>query len=565
MLRARSSSHPALTWTLILLVGALTLAPVLMLLMGSFSEGLGAFGHFTLKKYVAAYTDPFLGEVVGNTLVFVLGSTLLATALALVLAYLNTRTNIPGKSLFMVLSIVPMMIPHLLFAVSWGLLLNPSNGFVNVFLQQLLGLGSAPFNVYTLTGMTIVQGVVILPVAYLIIAPAMQAFDVALEESSRVSGASRVRTLLRVTLPMLRPAILAAMVLGIVQSLAAFSVPIILGMPGQVSVLATYLWQMIAAGIAPDYGKAAALGMSVLVASIGLVVLYRYLTSASEKYATITGRGYRQPTPLALGRARTPLLVAILILSFLIVVLPVLVLLYTSFVPYAMVPSAFAFASMSFAHWIAIWQDPISVLALRNSLFLAVVGATLGVLLSVFVAYVVVRVRTRTAGLLESLTFLSFAFPGIVIGIGFMWFFVRTPLYATLTALLLAYIATYLPFGVRPLASAFAQVHPQLEESSAVSGARFLTTLRRVVVPLVVPGMVSAWILLASMFFRELTVSVVLSRADSMVLSVLVLSYANDGLWGKLSALGIVMIAACTALVLLATVTGRWFQRARTA
>ncbi|HEU0231045.1 MAG TPA: iron ABC transporter permease [Burkholderiaceae bacterium] len=557
-----NQSRTGLTWSLIVIVGLLTLCPVLMLLLGSFSQGLTAFGHFTVAKYVSAYTDPYLLKVIGNTIIFVLGSTLLATLLALVLAYLNTRTNIPCKPMFTVLSIVPMMIPHLLFAVSWALLLNPSNGLLNLFLKDALGRHGAPFNIYSLEGMILVEGLLNMPIAYLIIAPAMASFDVALEESSRVSGAGVWRTLFRVTLPVLRPAILSAFVLGIVRSLASYAVPRVLGMPGRVDVLATYLYEMIATGFAPDYGKAAALGMSVLAASIGLIVLYRALTAEGGKFVTISGRGYR-PSVIDLKRARTPLFIAIGVLSFLMAVLPVAVLFYTSLVPYSMVPSAHAFSMMSWKHWAEVLQDPASMLALRHSVFLAIVGATLGVLLSIFIAYVIVKIRTRAAGLLESLSFLSFSFPGIVIGIGFMWFFVQTPLYASLTALLVAYIATYLPYGVRPLASAFVQVHAHLEESSQVCGASALTTMRRIIVPLLVPGIVSAWILMATMFVRELTVSVVLSRPGSEVLAVQILNFADDGLWGKLSALGIVMILISTGLVLLATYAGTRFRAAR--
>jgi iron(III) transport system permease protein len=174
-----------------------------------------------------------------------------------------------------------------------------------------------------------------------------------------------------------------------------------------------------------------------------------------------------------------------------------------------------------------------------------------------------VKIRTRASGLLESLSYLSFSFPGIVIGIGFMWFFVQTPLYATIWALLIGYIATYLPYGVRPMASAFVQIHSHLEESSQVCGASHLTTLRRIIVPLLVPGIVSAWILMASMFVRELTVSIVLSRPGSEVLAVQILSFADDGLWGKLSALGIVMIVISTALVALASLAGARFRAAQ--
>ena len=553
------NARTRLTWLLIAIVGALTVCPVVMLMLGSFSEGLTAFGHFTVDKYVQAYTDPGFLEVMVNTAIFVLASSLLSTVLAIFLAYLNTRTDIPFKSLFKIISIIPMMIPHLLFAVSWALLLNPSNGLINLGLKESFALDHAPLNIYSLWGMILVEGLLDLPIAYLIIAPAMASFDVALEESSRVCGAGTWRTLLRITLPVLRPAILAAFILGVVRSLASFAVPSVIGMPGRVHVLATYLYEMIATGFATDYGKAAAVGMSVLVASVTLIVVYRALTAESEKFVTISSRGFR-PSVIELGKARMPLFGLVGLLSFVLIVLPVAVLLYTSLVPYSMVPSAKAFSMMSLKHWSDVLSDPISLLSLKNSLFLAVVGATLGVILSIFVAYVIVKVKTRAAGILESLSYLSFSFPGIVIGVGFMWFFVQTPLYATIWALLLGYIATYLPYGIRPMSSAFIQIHSHLEESSLVCGASPLTTMRRIIVPLLIPGIVSGWILMASMFVRELTLSVVLSRPGTEVLAVQILRFSEDGLWGKLSALGMVMILISTTLVVMATLVGNRFK-----
>jgi iron(III) transport system permease protein len=550
-----------LTWLLIAIVGALTVCPVVMLALGSFSEGLTAFGVFTVDKYVDAYTDPAFREVILNTVVFVVCSSVLSTVLATFLAYLNTRTDIPFKFLFGILSIIPMMIPHLLFSVSWALLLNPSNGLLNLGLKEAFGLEEAPLDIYSMWGMILVEGLLDLPIAYLIIAPAMASFDVALEESSRVSGASAWRTLLRITLPVLRPAILAAFILGVVRSLASFAVPSVIGMPGRVPVLATHLYEMIATGFATDYGKAAAVGMSVLAASVTLIVVYRALTAESERFVTIAGRGFKS-TVIELGAARMPLFAIVGVLSFVLIVLPVAVLLYTSFVPYSMVPSARAFSMMTLKHWRDVLGDPISILALKNSLFLAIVGATLGVMLSVFVAYVIVKVKTRAAGILDSLSYLSFSFPGIVIGVGFMWFFVQTPLYSTIWALLLGYIATYLPYGIRPMSSAFIQIHSHLEESSLVCGASPFVTLKRVIVPLLIPGIVSGWILLASMFVRELTLSVVLSRPGTEVLAVQILRFSEDGLWGKLSALGIVMIAISTALVVLASWVGGRFKPA---
>ena len=226
-----------------------------------------------------------------------------------------------------------------------------------------------------------------------------------------------------------------------------------------------------------------------------------------------------------------------------------------------MAPGLRAFSLMSWRHWTQVLHDPISLLSLKNSLILGLSGATLGVILSTFAAYAIVKVRTASAGILESLSFLSFAFPGIVIGVGYMLFFVRTPLYGTLWALLIGYIATYLPYGIKPLSSAFVQIHGHLEEASRVCGASPSRTLRRIVVPLLIPGMVSGWILMATMFVRELTLSVVLSRPGTEVLAVQILRFAEDGLWGRLSALGIIMIIISSAMVLLASLVGRRLSR----
>ena len=548
-------TRKVLTPSLIVIVGFLTVCPVAMLLLGSFSEGLGAFGTFTLDKYIKSYTDPALIEIIVNTIVFIIGSALVATALALFMAYLNTRTNIPFKVLFEIISIVPMMIPHILFAVSWAILLNPSNGLINLLLKQILNLQNSPFNIYSLPGMILVEGLLDLPVSYLIIAPAMSSFDVSLEESSKVCGSSNLRTLFKITLPVLRPAILASITLVAIRSLESFAVPSALGMPGRIYLLSTHIYRIIATGFVADYGMAAAVGMSALAASITLIVLYRHLTSESDKYVTISSRGYR-PALIDLHGAKVPLFTIVAFLSFILIVLPVLVLLYTSLIPYSMVPSLKAFGMMSWKHWLAVLKDPISLLSLKNSLFLGIAGATLGVLLTLFVSYTIVKLRTTASGILESLSFLSFSFPGIVIGVGFMWFFVRTPLYATIGSLLIGYIATYLPYGIRPLTSAFVQIHRDLEESSRVCGGGMLYTLRRIIVPLLIPGIVSAWILMATMFVRELSVSVVLSRPGNEVLAVQILRFAEDGLWGKLSALGILMIVVSTTLVVLASEVG---------
>lgn len=537
---------------LIVAVGALTIGPVLMLVIGSLSKGIGAIGAFTTDKYVAAYTDPALPKTLLNTVVFTLGASCFSTILGGLLAYLSVRTDIPFSGLFRVLPIVPMMIPHVLFAAAWITLLNPTNGMLNLFLRNVFGLSDGPFNIYSLGGMIFLEGMLDLPVTYLVISPAMYSFDTTLEEASRVSGASNLYTLRRVTLPILKPAFLATFTLAIIRTLAAFAIPSMVGMPGRIHILTTHIYRIISVGWSPDYGRAAALGLIVLAASIVLVYLYRHLISEGSQFVTVTGKGYR-PTVVELGRARYPLFILCIVLFCFLVIIPLATLIYMSFLPYSMVPSARAFSMMNLRNWHAVLRNSVIVRALKNSVFLSIAGATLGIVLSLFVAYVVVKVRSKGSALLESLSFLSFSFPGMIIGVGFMWFLVKTPLYATIWGLLVAYVGTYLPYGVRPLRSAFMQIDEELEESARVFGATFLRALKDIIVPLLAPGVVSAWILMACMFIRELSVSVVLSRPGTEVLTVEIMKLANDGLWGQVAALGIIMIGLSTALVLVAS------------
>jgi len=549
--RARVRVGVPLVGILIVAVGALTIGPVLMLVIGSFSKGIGAIGAFTTDKYVAAYTDPALPKTLLNTVVFTLGAACFSTILGGLLAYLSVRTDIPFSGLFRVLPVVPMMIPHVLFAAAWITLLNPTNGMLNLFLRNVFGLSDGPFNIYSLGGMIFLEGMLDLPVTYLVISPAMYSFDTTLEEASRVSGASNLYTLRRVTLPILKPAFLATFTLAIIRTLAAFAIPSMVGMPGRIHILTTHIYRIISVGWSPDYGRAAALGLIVLAASIILVYLYRHLISEGSQFVTVTGKGYR-PTVVELGRARYPLFILCIVLFCFLVVIPLATLIYMSFLPYSMVPSARAFSMMNVRNWHAVLRNSVIVRALKNSVFLSIAGATLGIVLSLFVAYVVVKVKSKGSALLESLSFLSFSFPGMIIGVGFMWFLVKTPLYATIWGLLVAYVGTYLPYGVRPLRSAFMQIDEELEESARVFGATFLRALKDIIVPLLAPGVVSAWILMACMFIRELSVSVVLSRPGTEVLTVEIMKLANDGLWGQVAALGIIMIGLSTALVLAA-------------
>lgn len=547
-----------LTWLLVAVVGLLTLAPAIMLIVGSLSEGLGAFGAFTFEKYVRVYTDPKLFKVLLNTFLFTFGSAIIATGLAFGLAYLNFRTDTPFRGLLHLIPILSMMVPHLAFGTSWAILLNPTNGVINVFLRDTLGLGIV--NIYSLPGMIFIEGLLELPVAYLVIAAAMESFDTALEEASWISGGSSQRTMRRIILPMLQPALLAALTLVIIRALGAFAIPSVLGMPARVDVLTTFVYGLVSKGFLPDYGRAAAVGLSVLTTAIVLVFVYRYYTRAGERFVTIGGRGFK-PNRVKLGKWRYPLGLLTLLVGVVLVLIPVAVLIYVSVIPYMMAPGKEAFAQLTWTHWKAVLNDRLTVGAFWNSIILAVGGATVGIALSTLSSYVIVRLRNRGSVILETLAFASFAFPGLIIGIGFMWVFVRTGFHGTLWALFISYVATYLPFGIRPLTSTFIQISKDLEEASFLSGAGFLRTLRRVTAPLALPGIISGWTLMAVMFVRELDLSVILARPGTEVLSVLMYRAVQDAFWGRVAAIGVIMIGLSTLLIVGTNLIAKRFRK----
>lgn len=533
---------------LLLVVGLLTLGPAASLLLGSFSEGLGTWGPFTWRKYAEVYLDPELPRVALNTLAFVLGASFLATGLGGVLAFLAVRTDLPGKGLVLFLPWLPMMIPHVLFAAAWIMLLNPTNGLLNLYLQDLLGLEQGPLNIYSLGGMILLEALLDLPIAFAMLFPVFLALDPALEEAGRVAGGRPHQVLLRVLLPLLRPALLAAFFLATIRTLGAFAIPQVVGIPAGIPVLTTYIYRIISTGWNPDYGKASALGVVGLALAMVLAYLYRWATQKGERFATVTGKGYR-PRVLPLGPWRWPLALLVFGLLFAMVLLPLATVAYISFLPYVVRPGPEAWEVLTLANWKWAVQDPVVARALGNTAFVAVVGASLGVGLSLLVAYVTHRRRTPATALLDLLTFLAFAWPGLIVGVGFMLFFVQTPLYATLWALVLAFVGTYLPYGVRPINTALLQLHRDLEDAARTAGATFLATLRRVLLPLLAPATVSAWALLASQFARELGVAAVLARPGSEVLAVQLLAYAHDGLWGRVAVLGLLLVLLSTLLL----------------
>jgi iron(III) transport system permease protein len=547
---------PLLPLTLVVggLIAFLSLQPTVMLFYGSVSDApLGRPGKLTLENYRIAYSDPETFEVILNSFVFAAGSALLSIVFAAAIAWVVVRTNAPGRRFLELIAVVPNIMPPLLIAVAWTFLLNPSTGVINVVVMTVLGLSEAPFNVYSMPGMIFVEGLILTPLAFLIIAAALRSMDPSLEESARMSGSPHFKIVRRVTLPLVRPAILAAAILNFVRAIESFDTPAILALPARIDVFTSKIYKEALDAFPPNHNLAASYGMSLLVITLSLVYVYRVMIRRAERFATVTGKGFR-PAVIELGRLRyLPVAVAAGILV-LLVVFPFLILLLTSVLPYFPMPLDEAMRLLTTKHYTTIVSDDRVWSAMGNSLFLAVVGPTLCMLLASLTAYITVKTTIVGRGIVEALSFLPFAFPGTALGIGLLWAYVHFPIpvTATIWILLIGYITRFLPYGLRSMTATIVQIHRELEEASQISGGGFVVTFRKILLPLMKPGFLGGWILLATIFIREFSLSVFLYTPASEPIGPLLYHLWLDGLHGRMAALGVVLTLVCTGLVMVA-------------
>ncbi|HEU5299048.1 MAG TPA: iron ABC transporter permease [bacterium] len=534
------------------LLAFLALYPTAMLFYGSVSDApLGLTGTLTLEHYRRAYGDPETYRLIGNSFLFAGGAAALSILVAGLLAWITIRTDAPGRGVFELVALVPNVLPPLLTSTAWALLLSPRIGLINLAILRPLGL--PPFNVYSMPGMIFVEGLVLAPLAFLIISAALRTMDPSLEEAARVAGSHPLGSAWRITLPIVRPAILAAGLLNFVRAIESFDTPAILAIPARIEVFTTKIFSEAISAYPPNHNLAATYAMSLLVITLALVYLYRRLTARSERFVTVSGRGYR-PHAIALGRWRYAASLLALGLLALIVLLPFAVLLLTSLLPFYSVPSWETLGQLTARHYAYLVDNTRVARALRISFALAVGGATLGMVLASLVAYITVRTRLAGRGLLEVLTFIPWAFPGTALAIGLLWGYVRlpVPIYATAWILLIAYITRFLPYGLRAMTSTIVQLHAELEEASRICGAGMFATFRRILFPLLRPGFMAGWAILVTIFMREFSTSLFLYTPRSEPVGPLLYHLWIDGQQGRMAALGVVVSLASVALVALA-------------
>ncbi len=544
----------------VVVVGFLGLYPSFYLLYGSFMDSpLGVPGHFTLANYAQAYADPETYTVVLNSFIFAIGASGLSVALALTLAWITIRTNAPFRRIFELTAIIPNILPTLLVAISWVLLLNPDNGLINVVLVRLLHLEKGPFNIYSLPGLIFVEGLILTPLAFLIIAAALKNMDPALEESAKTLGSNEFGIAARITFPLMRPAILGAATLNFVRAVESFDAPAIIALPARIEVFTTKIYREALGSYPTNQNLAATYGVGILVIALILVYLYRLFTSQVESFSTVTGKGF-QPHQIDLGKWRYLASAVALVLLILMVILPFLVLLLISLLPYYHVPTWHTWHTVTLSHFREIFQSDRVYNAFAHSLFLAVAGATICMLLASLASYFTIRTKIAGRGLLEGLVFIPWAFPGVAMALGLLWAYVDfpIPIYATIWIILIGYVTRFLPYGLRAVSSTTIQIHKELEEASTICGAGFVGTFCRILLPLMRPGIMAGWIILATIFIREFSISIFLYSPGAEPLGPLLYFFYLDGSYGRMAAVGIVISIICIILIAIAQKFSRW-------
>ena len=537
----------------------LAVIPLVFLLWQSFRtpQTVAADAVFTVANYVDAYGSSDTWRLLWNSLQFAFGTSIFAFVVGTLLAWMNERTNTPFKSIFFALSLIPLVIPGILFTVAWIFLASPQIGIINVALQGWLGLQEPPFDIYSLAGMIWVDGLHYSPMAFLLMSAAFRAMDPSLEESATMSGANMFQVAWRVTLKLTWPAIFATVLILFVRAIESFEVPALLGLPVGIQVFTSAIYQAVHR-YPSQVGLASAYAVTLLVITTVGVYFVSRLSTRGSKYATMTGKGFR-PRQIDLGGWRWFTAAIFIVYFLLIVILPFSVLLWSSFQTFYAVPSMQALENLTLDPYRFILAYPNLGRTVGNSLMLSFGSATIVMLVTSVICWIVVKTRFPGRWLLDNVASLPMVFPGLVLGLSIMIFYLNVDVgvYGTIWIMLIAYVTRFMPYGLRYNTSSMLQIHKELEESAAMSGASWATTFRRVILPLLKPGLLAGWIYVMIVSIRELSTSILLYSPDTQVVSIVIWELWENGQYVELSALGVLFIITLFLLVLAAQWLGK--------
>ena len=529
----------------------LVFVPLSALLYNAFTEDTGfGPGAFSLDNFIEAYSSWHILRLFWNSLVFALGTAVTTFVMGALVAWVVERTDAPGATLFHTLSLLSFAVPGLLMAMAWIFVFSPNIGWGNAVLMSAFGLGEPPVNIYSMAGMTWALSSHYFPLAYLALGPALRVLDVRMEEAGLMSGGNYPQVFTRVTLPLLRPAILSALLLLFVMGMASYEVPRLIGRPARIDVFTTDIQGAIIS-TPPAFGVASALGVTLLAICIMAVYFYRRATRHAESFATITGKGYR-PTRVKLGPWRWPVALGIGAMFALALGLPLLTLVWQSFFRNLAQPFFSSAAQATLDNYDFILSYPIFLSAVKTSVLLAAMAATIVAGLTFVMAWIAQRSLPRYGFLLDALAFAPIAIPGVIVGAGILvaYLMLPIPIYNTIWILLVAYVTLYLPYGMRFASSGITQIHRELEEAASMSGAGLGQTFRKIMLPLLAPVLLAGWIYVFVLAVRELGASIFLVGPGTHVLGTISLTmWEEGGSYGAVAALGVIQIIPLAIIV----------------
>jgi iron(III) transport system permease protein len=550
-LRTAFQTESIVTTVISVLVAAMVLIPLVSLVVSSLLvlDELGFGAEWGLGNYREMFEGHVIRRAFINTFIISTGSTVLATFLGVSLAWINARTNCPYSDRLEPLNLIPFFLSPFVGAIAWHNLASPKIGFLNHLARDLLGTQGHILNVNNLFGIIWVTGIFFTPLVYLFVVGSLRRTDPALEDSARVTGAGMLRTTLTITLPLAAPGILSGAIIVFVTSAGEFGVPFKLGTPYGWETLTTQIFTKAVGDQANNY-MGAAMSMTLGLITIFFIWVQRRIIAPRE-FTTVTGKGFR-PNRIDLGRWKWAAFGFNVSYILVTVVLPIISILLVSLHQVwvgKIIPAEFTL--LNYKRMLYFWS-PIALLpatnGIVNSLILAFTGATIAMVLAIVISFQIHRRRGRFAVLLDFLCALPVGFPGIVLALGVLITYIKTPIYGTLWILLMGYVTRFFPYGQRNVASVMMAVSEELEQSSRLAGASWITTLRRITIPLLKPGVFAGWLLLFLIFVRELSMSLILYTAGTETLSVGIYylqEYESESLTAALSVIQTFVLLGC--------------------
>lgn len=511
LMRSSNEWRMDMKWLLILLIVDFMLVFQVLPLGYMLYKAFTPQGSFSLQTFERLFSYNMNRSALFNTIFSALSAMVLGTMIAFPLAWLVGRTNLYGKKFFRHLFVLTYMVPPYVGAMAWLRLLNPNVGSINLIIRGLFGLTSAvgPLNIYSMGGMVWVLTTFFYPYAFITISRAMEKMDPSLEEASRISGASPFLTLVKVTLPIMTPSLIAGALLVFVSAASAYGIPSIIGAPGRVHTVTTRIIEYYGRGA---QGLNDAVGLSVFLMTLALLILYiSDFVLAKKQYITVSGKSTR-PNIVDLRSWRVPLTVFVGLFATLVVLLPFATILTTS-LKIDVGKSVLAVGNFTLTQWTNIFSRSETLSSLKNSLVYASVSASVGILVAITMSYLMQRTKIRGRKLPDFLITLGSGSPSVVIALGLIMSMqgrFGVNIYNTAYILIVAYLVKYMMMGMRTVTSAISQIHVSLEESSQVSGASWMTTMRKVTGPLIFPSIAAGWFLIFIPCFYELAMTTLL-------------------------------------------------------